>query len=62
MNRCLKKIKPFKYYVLLACVIVCRRVEQLGSDSLEARHLVITTFAHAQTIDRSGGRGGLEAC
>ena len=28
------------------------RVRQLGSDSLKARRVVITTLAHMQTFDR----------
>ena len=29
-----------------------KRYSLIGSDSLKARHLVITTFAHAETFDR----------
>ena len=31
--------------------MVVNTVRQLVSDSLKARHLIITTFAHAQTFD-----------
>ena len=39
-----------KHNNLLARVVV-NTVRQLVSDSLKARHLIITTFAHAQTFD-----------
>lgn len=32
--------------------LLVTRVTQPGSDSLKARHLVITSFARAQTFDR----------
>ena len=46
-----RKVKCFlKHRVLLACVVVVTLVRQLCSDGLKARHLVITTFAHAETL------------
>ena len=37
-------------YWLMWLFVTC--VRQLSPDSLEARHLVITKIAHAQTFDR----------
>ena len=48
----LSKKRLLKHRNWLACVVVCNSCE-IFSVNLKARHLVIPTFAHAQTFDRS---------